>query len=420
MDNTKQKIATAIATGALLLNAFAPVAFATTTIQISGNGAGSTNYANVTQVSNTTVTQTNTANVNNSVDATASTGNNSAGFNTGGNVTIDTGKANVTANVSNNLNSNAAEVKCCATGNTDVLISGNGAFSNNTVNLTQTGNTNVTQNNNAHVNNNVDVSADTGGNSALFNTGGNVTVITGGATVNASVKTQANSNWAKISPAQGSGSSTNVALRILGNGVGSNNFIGANLTKNTTVGQNNSAYINNDVDASADTGNNDASFNTGGNVTIKTGDAKVTADIDNKVNFNWADVDCGCAFGLLAKIDGNGAGGKDHQEDLNVITVDLTSLQLVGQGNGAFLNNNADGSADTGNNTADLNTGGVKGGSDPSVITGSSTENVGVHNSGNVNSLGSVPSFPWPDVLPVGLTIDWSAFLAFFGIFGHS
>ena len=420
MNDTKRKLATAIATGALLLNAFAPLAFASTTIQISGNGVGSNNYANVTQTSTTVVNQTNNANVTNNVNANADTGDNKANFNTGGNVTVNTGNANITANVSNTLNSNQAEVKCCATGNTDVLIEGNGAFSNNTVNLTQNSTTTVKQSNNASVTNNVDAYADTGDNSAKWNTGGDVTVNTGNATVNTSVSTQANSNWAKVSPIVGSGSSTEVALRILGNGAGSNNFIGAKLAKTTSVNQSNSAYVNNDVYADADTGDNKAKFNTGGDVVIDTGNAKVNANVDNMVNFNSADVDCGCAFGLLAKIDGNGVGGPgdDPKDDPNVITALLVSTQVVDQGNGTSLYNDVDGNADRGDNKAKWNTGGVDGSSDPSVITGDATDNVGVSNSGNVNALNSgVHPFPMPEMPQVGVTINWAALLAFFGMF---
>ncbi len=300
-----------------------------------------------------------------------------------------------------------------------MLIKGNGANSNNVVDLTKIGTTNVTQNNNANVTNNVTANADTGDNSANSNTGGDVTVKTGNATVNTSVSTQANSNWAKVSPAAGSGSSTEVALRILGNGAGSNNFIGATLIKTTDVNQSNNANVTNNVTANADTGDNEAKFNTGGDVTIKTGNAKVNVDVDNMVNFNSADVDCGCAFGLLAKIDGNGVGGKPEDEDPNVITATLISVQDVGQNNLARLKNKANGSADTGDNEAKSNTGGVDGG-DPSVITGNSTDNSSVSNSGNVNSLGSVPPLTWPDMPHVGVTIDWSAFLAFFGMFVHS
>jgi len=417
MNDTKRKLATAIATGALLLNAFTPLAFASTTIQISGNGSGSNNWANVTQVSTTTVNQTNNADVKNDVKANADTGDNSASFNTGGNTTVDTGNANITANVSNTLNSNQAEVKCCQAGNTDVLIGGNGAFSNNTVNLTSVGTTSVNQDNNAKVDNKVKANADTGDNNAKWNTGGDVTVRTGNATVNSSVSTTANSNWAKVSPALGSGSSTEVALKILGNGAGSNNFIGATLVKTTSVEQENEAKVKNDVKANADTGDNSANFNTGGDVVIDTGNAKVMVDVDNMVNFNSADVDCGCAFGLLAKIDGNGAGNGEMQGDPNVITATLTSVQTVEQDNGSRLDNKVDGNADTGDNKTKWNTGGVDGG-DPSVITGDATDNVGVSNSGNVNALNSsITPFPWPEMPQVNVTINWAALLAFFGMF---
>ncbi|MCL4418611.1 hypothetical protein M1146_00750 [Patescibacteria group bacterium] len=419
MNNTKRKLATAIATGALLLNAFAPIAFASTTIQISGNGAGSNNYANVTQTSTTSVNQTNNANVTNNVSANADTGDNKAKSNTGGNVTINTGNANITTNVSNTLNSNAAEVKCCQAGNTNVVIDGNGADSNSTANLTSVGTTNVSQNNNANVTNNVDAHADTGDNKAKWNTGGDVTIKTGNATVNTSVSTQANSNWAKVSPAAGSGSSTEVALKILGNGAGSNSFIGASLVKSTDVSQSNSAYVNNDVDANADTGDNKAKNNTGGDVTIKTGNAAANANVNNMVNFNSADVDCGCAFGLLAKIDGNGAFDGEREGGDPTITADLVSMQLVGQGNGANLQNDVYGNADTGDNKAKWNTGGVNG-ADPSIITGNASDNSSANNSGNVNALNSgVHPFPTPEMPSVGVTFDWAAFMAFFGMFVH-
>src|SRR4051812_12922861 len=92
----KAKISTAIATGAVLLNALAPISFADTTI--TGNGAFSNNTANQTNASTTAVNQTNTGVVTNVVTSNTSTGNNSANFNTGGNTTIHTGDA--TNNVS--------------------------------------------------------------------------------------------------------------------------------------------------------------------------------------------------------------------------------------------------------------------------------------------------------------------------------
>src|SRR3989344_4430799 len=138
MNETKRKIGVAIATGALLLNAFAPLAIADTTIQISGNGSDSNNTANVNVTQNTTVVQNNTADVTNNVDVDADTGDNDAEDNTGGDVSIDTGDADVTVNVSNTLNSTQANVDCCQNGDTEVLIQGNGTHSDNDANLNLT------------------------------------------------------------------------------------------------------------------------------------------------------------------------------------------------------------------------------------------------------------------------------------------
>src|SRR3990170_2623868 len=64
---------------------------------------------------------------------------------------------------------------------------------------------------------------------------------------------------------------------ISGNGAGSDNWITTSQTSTTVVAQNNVANVTNDVDANAKTGYNDAYKNTGGDVTIKTGNA--SADV---------------------------------------------------------------------------------------------------------------------------------------------
>ena len=55
MTTYKTKIATAIATGSVLLHALAGMTFAATSITVTGNGASSNNTANVTHSSNSTV-----------------------------------------------------------------------------------------------------------------------------------------------------------------------------------------------------------------------------------------------------------------------------------------------------------------------------------------------------------------------------
>lgn len=419
MTNYTKKLGTAIATGALLLNTFTPLAFASTTIEISGNGAGSDNWANVTQNTTTTVSQNNTANVNNTVNADAKTGGNDASFNTGGSVGIKTGNATVNTTVNNALNSNSADVNCCASGNTTVNITGNGAYSDNGVQLKQGTVTAVNQDNVANVDNDVDGDAKTGGNDAYKNTGGDVTIITGNAKVDANVSTTANVNSAKVGSSLG-GNNPSAAFVISGNGAGSDNYITAALAKVTQVSQTNTANVDNDVDADAKTGGNDAGFNTGGDTVILTGNAHVDADVDNSVNFNFADVDCGCTWDVLAKISGNGAEENNHHRRHrnkadNIITLALDSVQAVGQGNVANLDNDLeDLDAKTGYNDAESNTSEVDG--DPAIVTGNATVNSGISNSGNVNSVGDFGPFEWPELPSFEFSFNFAAMMAFFGM----
>jgi len=430
MTKFTRNITTAIATGAVLLNALAPLAYAETLL-ITGNGAGSDNVVAVTNNSTTTVTQTNTAKVSNIVDTKADTGGNSANFNTGGSVTVDTGKAAVTTTVTNTLNSNSATVDCCgATQPTEVKIDGNGAFSDNTAVLNKSSDITVSQNNSADVKNTVKTDASTGDNQAGFNTGSTsgtdgVTVKTGAAKVSTTVGTEANANMARVSPA-GDPSGSGTSLTIKGNGAGSDNLISVVLPSSIVLAQDNSAHVSNFVETKAETGENDANFNTGsGDVTIDTGKADVTTTVDNMLNFNAAEVDCGCVLsgGITAKIAGNGAEGTfgydkgSLTDPENTISAVLGSTQSVRQGNGAYLNNMVDGrdnGAYTGDNEASKNTGDPSG--DPSVMTGNSAVTTSVSNTSNSNVLGSwdLPEFQLPEFQT---QFDFSAMLSFFGLF---
>lgn len=84
------------------------------TIDVSGNGAGSSNSVNVNQSNSTNTTQNNNANISNNVNANCNTGNNSSSGNTGGNTSTATGNCSANVNISNNVNSNNAKVVCCA------------------------------------------------------------------------------------------------------------------------------------------------------------------------------------------------------------------------------------------------------------------------------------------------------------------
>jgi hypothetical protein len=274
MTKLQRRFVTALATGALLANTVLP-AFAGTTIEISGNGADSKNKAEVDIDQSTYVEQSNQADIDNHVYAKADSGDNDANRNTGGGVSVDTGDASTTVSVSNQANSNVADVDCCGTGDVDVLISGNGDSSRNRVNLDvnddpETG-TLVVQKNSADIDNDVKAKAETGDNDANRNTGGDVSIMTGMATTGVTVSNSANCNMAYVGGSGEGGMS--LSAKILGNGADTRNKIDLDFDRSVWVEQTNRADIDNDVEAKAESGDNDANRNTGGTVSISTGDA---------------------------------------------------------------------------------------------------------------------------------------------------
>ena len=402
----KKRIITAIATGAVLVNAIAPIAFADTNLTVSGNGALSNNAVNVTNVSNTVVNQTNNANITNNIHSDASTGGNSSNFNTGGNTTVKSGNATTNVDVTNAANLNQATVSCgCDNGSTSVNVTGNGAESANGVNVTSANTVFLSQNNDANFKNNVTANALTGHNDASFDTGGSTLVKSGDASTSVSVDNKANANFATVGgPSDPSAGGSSVI--ISGNGALSNN--GVNLAKISAVvlDQVNDANISNNVHANAKTGGNTSDFNTGGANVIVSGDATNDVSVDNLANFNAADVNCDCTFaGLTAKVAGNGA------ESDNGINADSVSSLFPDQINDAGLWNNVDPNAKTGDNDLGFSTGSVYG--DPVVWSGDANSTTSVSNAGNVNLLDNGNSFTLPGDWNVGVNFDLQGLLSF-------
>ena len=404
MNKFQRSLATALAAGALLVNTVLPV-FAETTIVISGNGTDSNNTVEAGFSQSTTVVQSNEAEVKNKVSATATTGGNSAEDNTGGDVSIETGDADVTVNVSNVLNQNSAEVDCCPGGDVEVEISGNGSDTENTVELGMESGVSVFQENEADVDNEVDAFAGTGKNEAKDNTGGSVSIDTGDASVTIGLSTGANWNSAMVGGSGGGAGS--LSALILGNGTDSNNSILLGLGGGVLIAQANEAEVDNEVWAFAGTGANEAKDNTGGETSIDTGDASVDVTVDNMVNFNWADSDCGCLLeDLLLKIAGN---GEDSQNEIKLggeagLEVFQGNCEEFEQGPASQRGNHRDdcevenevwADAKTGKNEADDNTGDP--GGDPSIETGDADTEVDLSTSGYSNVYGATPDWEMPD-----------------------
>ncbi len=410
-----KKIATAIATGAVLLNALAPMAFANTDV-VAGNGAGSQNQVNTNNNNVTSVSQSNNANISNTVVSTATTGGNNASANTGGNTTVTSGNAISGVSVTNAANTNSALVNgnCnCQGGANTVGILDNGAGSANAVNSNHNNTTALGQTNNAAISNLITSDASTGGNNASANTGGNVTVTAGGAASQVSVANAANVNSAQIGSVGGVAGLSGDTVLISGNGAGSQNSANLNDNKTVSLGQSNSAVILNSVFSTAATGGNNASANTGGNVAVTSGPAIAKAHIVNEPNFNVASLnDCGCTTtGDLYKVLGNGAGSASaiNANNNNILAVSTTNSEL--------LSNFAIPTAATGGNDASANTGSVYGMiTDPAVTSGGALTEVTIANGGNVNNVGN-GAIALPGLGNVSFTSNfsgmWAAWMAF-------
>ncbi len=255
---------------------------------------------------------------------------------------------------------------------TTLQISGNGSDSTSNATLNKIKTNTVVQANTAKITNNVDVDADTGGNDANDNTGGDVSIDTGAATVKVGVLNDANKNSASLDCCNDGDTS----VKIAGNGSDSDNNATLDMLSANSIFQTNDAGVTNNVDVDADTGDNDAEDNTGGDVSVKTGSAKVLVDVESMLNRN------------LARIGGNGSSnnslslwilGNGSDSDNSVDLTD-TSLNLVAQSNDADVTNNVDVDAETGDNDANDNTGGTV-----SIDTGKVEAKVGVKNLANFN-----------------------------------
>ena len=177
------KLGGAVAVSALMMNLLAPAAMAATTITISDNGKKSNNNVSVNNTSNLTLTQTNSLSVGFNINSKASTGGNKANGNTGGDVSIDTGKAVSTVNLTVIGGSNIATVEGCGCESDDLVeILGNGKKSDNYAKVTNKKTKTATQINSLGVGGDVKSKAKTGKNKANGNTNGTVDVKTDDAT----------------------------------------------------------------------------------------------------------------------------------------------------------------------------------------------------------------------------------------------
>lgn len=163
----------------------------------------------------------------------------------------------------------------------DLQISGNGAGSNNKIEVSSSNETVVEQGNAMIVVTAVSSSANTGGNNASGNTGkGDVTIDTGNATSTVTTTVTGGGNEATLP--EGCGCPDDATVKISGNGKNSTNKVKKSKSDSTYVGQGNFLGVGTFVSSKAKTGKNKAKNNTGkGAVDITTGtsNSKVTTTV---------------------------------------------------------------------------------------------------------------------------------------------
>ncbi|KKP56263.1 MAG: hypothetical protein UR48_C0037G0001, partial [Microgenomates group bacterium GW2011_GWD1_33_9] len=255
-------------------------------IVILGNGSGSDNTAVVSISNTTTVTQTNTASVENVVTPSVDTGNNTVNGNTGSDVSVVTGDIDTNVVLNNSLNNSIVENSCCDANDSSVLITANGKDSQNLVTMDVNNNViNITQS--ADIGNKVEGSANTGNNTAN-NTSGNVIIDTGDIKVMGGINNSPINTYFIKSAINNGG----FLASISANGTDSVNKIEANLGGSNQIDAKNYYLAYNFVDWDLNTGGNIANGNTGGNVFIKTGNFFFDFLISNAGNIGYVDVGC--------------------------------------------------------------------------------------------------------------------------------
>ena len=389
-------------------------------------GADSTNTADSTVDNDTEVDINNDADIDNIISVDALSGGNDADKNTGdGSVT--SGDATIDGSLATDANSVSIGALECSTECDTISIgsigssnSNTGADSDNTSNSTVSNDNNLDINNNADIDNLVMFDADSGGNSTSYNTGSG-TIDAGDAELILTAINAANNVNVGLSVFNVFDDQTGDIIidfddiastaytGLLGS---SNDTTGANSTNtastdvdntNTILIDNNGKIINNYY-LDADTGGNTADKNTGDG-TITTGDANVVFNLINFLNNTFlggGELLLGVVniFGnlsgniLLQGLDGSGGStynlgslsasnsttGADSDNDASSTLSNDTDISLANYGE---ILNNVTLDANTGDNTADKNTGSGQ------INTGDTNTSLDITNITNTTAIGN-------------------------------
>lgn len=302
-----------------------------------------------------------------------------------GDTTISTGDLANSASLVTLANSNLSTDGSGSAG-TSKVNSDNGASSDNNASVSLTNNNTNVQNNNAEVGNGLALETLTGQNTASANVGDS-TILTGDANTTGTVITGLNTNLDGVSVSEfniidnhqgdiildfggsscvsGCGGVGSSSAQNVNNGSGSDNNTSVDTLSQNDTFQTNNALLNNDVILTSDSGSNITSQNTGGDSTIKTGDANVVANVLSFLNNNLEGNVVLAVVNIFGDLVGdiilpeqsvaNSGNGADSTNTGSINqSVDNTSVQT----NDVSVDNNLLLMADTGLNDANRNTSG--------------------------------------------------------------
>jgi hypothetical protein len=167
-------------------------------------------------------------------------------------------------------------------------------------------------------------------------------------------------------------------LEIWGNGAKSDNTLKLTKEDETTVTQSNNSTVSINVSAKSDTGGNKANGNTGGDTSVKTGDATTTVAVAVVGGVNAASIqNCACGDeNTSVKVTNNGKKTKNKAD------IKDTKKTTAVQASNTSVSADVKAKAKTGKNKANGNTSGAA-----EVETGASVSETAVEVTGQANIL---------------------------------
>ncbi|OGH17752.1 MAG: hypothetical protein A2868_00935 [Candidatus Levybacteria bacterium RIFCSPHIGHO2_01_FULL_40_15b] len=172
-------------------------------------------------------------------------------------------------------------------------------------------------------------------------------------------------------------------LEITDNGAGSVNTISVHDVSVCDVDQNNLTLVGGIVSASASTGGNQANGNTGGNVSVTSGNATATATNTVTGGNNTAVNPCCCDTGCDGASEPSATISDNGRRSRNRIDVAKVSVSDVDQNNATIVFGKVKAKAKTGWNKANGNTGGGT----TTVLSGTATAGATNTVTGGSNSI---------------------------------